>query len=134
MIGAGICSARWGWCFSTRPPSTLKAREARVIGQYGHSKDHRPDLRQMVVGIALDVEGRPICCEMWPGNTADVKTLVPVVERMRAKFRVREICVVADRGMVSEATMAAFERDGAAGALHPGGADASAEGSRRGGS
>jgi hypothetical protein len=79
------------------------------IGQYGHSKDHRPDLRQMVVGIALDVEGRPLCCEMWPGNTTDVKTLVPVVERMRAKFRVGEICVVADRGMVSEATIAAFE-------------------------
>jgi len=79
------------------------------IGQYGHSKDHRPDLRQMVVGMALDVEGRPLCCEMWPGNTTDVKTLVPVVERMRAKFRVGEICVVADRGMVSEATIAAFE-------------------------
>jgi transposase len=29
--------------------------------------------------MALDVEGRPICCEMWPGNTADVKTLLPVV-------------------------------------------------------
>jgi hypothetical protein len=79
------------------------------IGQYGHSKDHRPDLRQMVVGIALDVEGRPLCCEMWPGNTTDVKTLVPVIERMRAKFRVGEICVMADRGMVSEATITAFE-------------------------
>jgi hypothetical protein len=80
-----------------------------TIGQYGHSKDHRPDLRQMVVGIALDVTGRPLCCEMWPGNTTDVKTLVPVIERMRAKFRVGEICVMADRGMVSKATIAAFE-------------------------
>ena len=41
-------------------------------------------------GIAIDGEGRPICCEMWPGNTTDVKSLVPVVERMRAKFRVRK--------------------------------------------
>lgn len=80
------------------------------IGRHGHSKDHRPDLRQMIVGIALDVEGRPICCEMWPGNTTDVKSLVPVVERMRAKFRVREVCVVADRGFVSEATLAALEK------------------------
>jgi hypothetical protein len=78
------------------------------IGRRGHSKDHRPDLPQMVVGIALDFEGRPICCEMWPGNTADVKSLLPVVERMRTKFRVQEICVVADRGMVSEATLQAF--------------------------
>jgi hypothetical protein len=78
------------------------------IGRHGHSKDHRPDLRQMIVGIALDVEGRPICCEMWPGNTTDVKSLVPVVGRMRAKFRVREVCVVADRGFVSEATLEAL--------------------------
>ncbi|HEY5768645.1 MAG TPA: IS1634 family transposase [Terrimicrobium sp.] len=78
------------------------------LGEYGHSKDHRPDLRQMVVGVALDVHGRPICCEMWPGNTADAKSLLPVVERMRAKFRVREMCVVSDRGMVSEATLEAL--------------------------
>ena len=58
--------------------------------------------------MALDVHGRPICCEMWPGNTADAKCLLPVVERMRAKFRVREMCVVADRGMVSEATLEAL--------------------------
>jgi transposase len=41
-----------------------------------------------------DVEGRPICSEIWPGNTTDAKTLLPVIERMRAKFRVRELCVV----------------------------------------
>ena len=80
------------------------------IGKRGHNKDHRPDLYQMVVGIALDVEGRPICCEMWPGNTADVKTLLPVVKRMRERFRLREITVVADRGMVSQATLEAFEK------------------------
>ena len=78
------------------------------LGQHGHSKDHRPDLRQMIVGIALDTEGRPICCEMWPGNTADAKSLIPVIERMRTKFRVHEMCVVADRGFVSEATLEAL--------------------------
>ena len=63
----------------------------------------------MIIGMAVDVEGRPICCEMWPGNTADVTTLVPVVKRMRERFRIREITVVADRGMVSQATLEAFE-------------------------
>ena len=87
----------------------FEGRGGESIGQHGHSKDHRPDLRQMIVGIALDVDGRPICCEMWPGNTTDVKSLVPVIERMRAKFRVREVCVVADRGFVSAATIAAME-------------------------
>lgn len=87
----------------------FEGRGGDTIGQYGHSKDHRPDLRQMIVGIALDVEGRPICCEMWPGNTTDVKSLIPVIERMRAKFRVQEVCVVADRGFISKATIRAME-------------------------
>lgn len=80
-----------------------------TLGQYGHSKDHRPDLRQMIVGIALDGEGWPLCCEMWPGNTTDVKTLLPVVARMQRRFRVRELCVLADRGMISKNTIAELE-------------------------
>jgi transposase len=87
----------------------FEGRGGESIGQRGHTKDHRPDLKQMIVGMAVDVEGRPICCEMWPGNTADVTTLVPVVTRMRERFRIREITVVADRGMVSQATLDAFE-------------------------
>ena len=87
----------------------FEGQGGQEMGRHGHSKDHRPDLRQMIVGIALDVQGRPLCCEMWPGNTTDVKSLVPVIERMRAKFRVRDVCVVADRGFVSEATLAALE-------------------------
>lgn len=79
-----------------------------TLGKHGHSKDHRPDLRQMIVGIALDAEGRPLCCEMWPGNTTDVKSFRPVVERMRRRFRVGEMYVVGDRGMISEETLAAF--------------------------
>jgi transposase len=87
----------------------FEGRGGESIGQRGHNKDHRPDLKQMIIGMAVDVEGRPICCEMWPGNTADVTTLVPVVKRMRERFRIREITVVADRGMVSQATLEAFE-------------------------
>jgi len=88
----------------------FEGRGGEAIGKRGHSKDHRPDLCQMIVGMALDVEGQPICCEMWPGNTADVKTLLPVVKRMKERFRLREITVVADRGMVSQATLEAFEQ------------------------
>lgn len=87
----------------------FEGRGGESIGQRGHTKDHRPDLKQMIVGMAVDVEGRPICCEMWPGNTADVTTLLPIVKRMRERFRIREITIVADRGMVSQATLEAFE-------------------------
>lgn len=80
-----------------------------TLGQYGHSKDHRSDLKQMVVGIVLDNDGRPICSEMWPGNTADVKTLLPVVNRLRTRFHIRTVCIVSDRGMISEDTVNALE-------------------------
>jgi transposase len=72
-----------------------------TIGQKGHSKDHRPDLNQMVVGAVIDNKGKPVCCEMWPGNTADVKTLIPVIDRVRCRFNTAQFCIVADRGMIS---------------------------------
>src|SRR5512143_2162065 len=81
------------------------------LGQPGFSKDHRPDLYQMVVGAVLDGQGRPICCELWPGNTTDVTTLIPVVDRLRSRFGVRRICLVADRGMISQETIEALEQD-----------------------
>jgi DDE family transposase len=75
------------------------------LGQRGHSKDHRPELRQVVVGVVLDEAGRPICSETWPGNAADVKALLPVVRRLRERFGISRMCVVADRGMISTATI-----------------------------
>ena len=82
----------------------------QTIGQRGHSKDHRPDLKQMVVGIVLDQRGNPVCSELWPGNTADVKSLVPIVERLKSRFGIGSICIVADRGMISAETLAEVER------------------------
>ena len=79
----------------------FEGRGGQTLGQRGYSKDHRPDLNQMVVGALINEKGRPICCEMWPGNTADVKTLVPQADRFRNRFGVKKICVVADRGMIS---------------------------------
>lgn len=81
-----------------------------TIGKRGHSKDHRPDLKQMVVGVVLDQDGNPVCSELWPGNTADVKSLVPVVDRLKTRFRISGVCIVADRGMISAKTLAEVEK------------------------
>jgi hypothetical protein len=79
-------------------------------GERGHSKDYRSHLNQMIVGVIIDRERRPICSEMWPGNTADVTTLIPV--------------------MISAAT---HRRTGAAGSgLHPRCARARHQGGARG--
>ncbi len=82
------------------------------LGQRGHSKDHRPDLKQMVIGAVIDSKGRPVCCEIWPGNTTDVTTMVPVAARLKKRFGIERVCVVADRGMVSEKTRADLEQLG----------------------
>ncbi len=82
------------------------------LGKRGYSKDHRPDLMQMVVGVVIDAEGRPVCSEMVPGNTADVRVLIPIIDRLRSRFSIGRVCVVADRGMISAATIAALEERG----------------------
>jgi transposase len=82
----------------------------QTLGQKGHSKDHRPDLNQMVVGTLINDHGRPVCCEIWPGNTADVKTLLPVADRLKKRFAVDLFCLVADRGMISDETVKALDK------------------------
>jgi hypothetical protein len=90
----------------------FEGRGGDSLGERGHSKDYRPHLHQMVVGIIMDQDGRPVCSEMWPGNTTDVTTLLPVIDRLRQRFAIRRVCVVADRGMISDATIAGLEQRG----------------------
>ena len=89
---------------------SFEGQGGQELGRRGYSKDHRPDLNQMIVGLVMDQDGRPLCSELWPGNTADVTTLLPVVDRLRARFAVGRICIVADRGMISAETIAALEQ------------------------
>ena len=81
----------------------------QTLGRRGYSKDHRPDLRQMILAVLLDGDGQPVCTEMWPGNTADTGSLVPVVDRLRQRFSIGRVCIVADRGMISAETIAELE-------------------------
>jgi Transposase DDE domain len=81
----------------------------QTLGRRGFSKDHRPDLNQMILAVLIDGDGRPVCTEMSPGNTADVRSLIPAIDRLQHRFRINRICIVADRGMISEATIAELE-------------------------
>jgi transposase len=87
----------------------FEGQGGETIGNRGFSKDHRPDLNQMIVGAIIDDKGKPVCCEMWPGNTTDVKTLIPVVDRVRKRFGIDHCCFVADRGMISADTIKELE-------------------------
>lgn len=62
--------------------------------------------------MVLDNAGNPLCSTMWPGSTTDVKSLVPVVVPLQRHFGVQRVCIVADRGMISEATITEIEMRG----------------------
>jgi Transposase DDE domain len=87
----------------------FEGRGGDTLGEKGKSKDYRPHLNQMVLGVIMDQNGRPVCSEMWPGNTADVTTLLAVIDRLRQRFAIGRVCVVADRGMISDKTITGLE-------------------------
>ena len=82
-----------------------------TLGAFGNSKDHRPDSKQLVVGVIIDDKGHPICCEIWPDNTTDVKSLIPIVKRLKKRFRINQVCIVSDRGMISQEVLSWLESE-----------------------
>ena len=89
----------------------FEGQGGQTIGQYGFSKDHRPDRRQLIVGLALDIHGWPVCSLLWPGNSTDAKSVIPLVKRFQTRFRVQRVSVVSDRGMISKELIAALESE-----------------------
>jgi transposase len=98
--------------FFDTPSIYFEGHGGASLGHYGYSKDHRPDLPQLVGGMVLDSSGYPVSAEIWPGNTADVSTMLPVAERLGRRFHIERVCLVADRGMVSADTCGALEKMG----------------------
>ncbi len=96
--------------------STYFERDTEETGDaafrlYGHSKDHRKDLPQIVIGLAVTKEGIPVRCWCWPGNTTDVTVLPEVNDSMR-DWRLGRVVTVVDRGFSSEANLAYLKRAG----------------------
>lgn len=79
--------------------------------RYGHSKDHRDDLPQVVIGLAVTREGIPVRCWCWPGNTADMAILPEVKDSMR-DWRLGRVITIVDRGFSSEDNLAYLRRAG----------------------
>lgn len=78
---------------------------------YGHSKDHRPDLPQIVIGLAVTREGIPVRVWCWPGNTND-QTILPQVKDDIRGWRLGRIITVVDRGFSSADNLAYLRRGG----------------------
>lgn len=78
----------------------------------GHSKDHRPDVPQVVIGMAETREGIPVRCWVFPGNTNDAETVKTVKESLSGWRLNRVVCAV-DRGMVSDENLTELRKGGA---------------------
>jgi len=68
----------------------------------GYSRDHRPDCKQVNIGLVVTPEGLPIGYELFAGNTADVATVEEMIEQMENKYGQAKRIWVMDRGMISE--------------------------------
>jgi hypothetical protein len=77
----------------------------------GHSKDHRPDLPQVVVGMAVTRSGIPIRVWCWPGETGDSPLIRQVKDDLRG-WRLHRVVWVADRGFTSENNRRHLQRGG----------------------
>ena len=73
--------------------------------QRGYSRDHRPDCKQVLIGLVVTRDGYPLGYEVFAGNRNDGTTVQEIVTRMEARYGREQRIWVLDRGMVSEATL-----------------------------
>ena len=85
--------------------------EETPLRRRGYSRDRRPDQPQVVICLVVDRQGWPIAWDLLPGNTADRPAFVGMIERLRKRFHIRRVIVVADRGMISADTVRLLEHD-----------------------
>ncbi len=73
------------------------------LGAYGYNRDKKKGKKQIVIGLLTDDEGRPLSCEVFPGNTQDPQTFNAQVKKLAHQFGVDAITMVGDRGMIKSA-------------------------------
>jgi hypothetical protein len=82
-----------------------------TLRKVGMSKEHRVD-PQVTVGLLTTAGGFPLEVDLFEGNKAETKTLIPVLTRFRDRYQARDIIVVADAGMLSAANLMSLEDNG----------------------
>jgi hypothetical protein len=85
--------------------------DEEALRRFGHSKDHRPDRPQVVVGLAVTRTGIPVRCWVWPGNTAD-QSVIREVKSDLAGWKLGRAIWVVDRGISSEENLRYLRRGG----------------------
>ncbi len=83
----------------------FESHDEGILRRYGYSKDGKINRVQVVMGLIVDREGRPIGFDIFSGNTFDGKTLEVFLERMKERFKIERVIIVADRGINSKVNL-----------------------------
>ncbi|WP_303329481.1 IS1634 family transposase, partial [Turicimonas muris] len=81
---------------------TTYSFESRSVSEYkdfGLSKDHKVNEVQVVLGLVMDENGIPIDYELFAGNTSEFETMVPLIKKIKNTYHLKQLIVVADRGL-----------------------------------
>jgi len=81
---------------------SLESVKPDSLRDFGFSKEGKCNEVQVVMGLLLDCEGRPIGYDLFPENTFDGNTMEKVLEKLRERFHIRKVIIVADRGITSK--------------------------------
>ena len=82
------------------------------IRDFGFSKDQKFNTVQIVLALAVDFHGNPIAYETFKGNLSETKTLIPVLESLRKRVKIKKVTVVCDRGLASKKNVKALQETG----------------------
>lgn len=82
------------------------------LKDFGYSKDAKFGEVQVVLGLLVDTEGRPIGFDLFPGNTFEGHTLIEALKKLRNRFQIRQVIIVADRGINSKLNLYAIKQAG----------------------
>ncbi len=102
--GVGENEFAVGRVFKDDAGKDLKGKELGIkcsLAHCGHSKDDKPRHKQVLLAIMVNDRGYPFKWDVYPGNTAEVKTLIGNVEACRKRFGLKNVTLVFDRGIVS---------------------------------
>ena len=83
--------------------------DADTLRAFGYSKDQKYHCTQVVLALATDADGLPIGYELFPGNTAEVSTLLACMRSWQQSLKIERVSFVADRALCSKANLSALE-------------------------
>jgi transposase len=90
----------------------FESQRADELRDFGFSKANKINEVQVVMGLLIDNEGRPIGYELFPGNTFEGKTMLRVLKKLKDKFKINQVIIVADKGLNSKMNFKEIKSNG----------------------